>query len=241
MVTMLVTRPEPDAQLTAARLEAIAVKPLVTPLLNMLVLPASLPPPSGFASIAVTSANAFRALSERGVIEDWLGIPVFSVGDRTADAARDYGFTDVRSAHGSLTDLVDMLLTEEIAGPIFNPAARHQSSDLGRLLAPSGRMVVTARIYEMAAATTLPDAALEALTRGEISAVLHYSRRSAEIFAQLAAPVLSAPERERLVMLCLAEQVAQPLLAAHFPRIALADHPSEDAMMALALTFAREQ
>jgi uroporphyrinogen-III synthase len=31
------------------------------------------------------------------------------------------------------------------------------------------------------------------------------------------------------------------LIAAHFARMSLADHPSEDAMMALALAFAREQ
>ena len=42
-------------------------------------------------------------------------------------------------------------------------------------------------------------------------------------------------------MLCLSEAVAEPLLAAHFVRVGLADHPSEEAMMALALSFARDQ
>ena len=42
-------------------------------------------------------------------------------------------------------------------------------------------------------------------------------------------------------MLCLSEAVAEPLIAAHFVRVSLADHPSEEAMMALALSFARDQ
>ena len=47
--------------------------------------------------------------------------------------------------------------------------------------------------------------------------------------------------KAKLGMLCLSESVAAPLIAAHFVRVALADHPSEDAMMGLALSFARAQ
>jgi uroporphyrinogen-III synthase len=39
----------------------------------------------------------------------------------------------------------------------------------------------------------------------------------------------------------MSEAVAGPLLEARFNRINLADRPDEDAMMALALAFAREQ
>jgi uroporphyrinogen-III synthase len=42
-------------------------------------------------------------------------------------------------------------------------------------------------------------------------------------------------------MLCLSEAIAEPLIAAHFVRISLADYPSEEAMMSLALAFARDQ
>ena len=42
-------------------------------------------------------------------------------------------------------------------------------------------------------------------------------------------------------MLCLSETVAEPLIDAHFVRVGLADYPSEEAMMGLALSFARDQ
>ena len=44
-----------------------------------------------------------------------------------------------------------------------------------------------------------------------------------------------------LGMLCLSENVAAPLIGAHFVRVGLADHPSEEAMLGLALSFARDQ
>ena len=75
---------------------------------------------------------------------------------------------------------------------------------------------------------------------GEVLAVLLYSRRTAEIFARLAAPLLPARGRAGLSMLCLSEAVASPLVDAHFVRIALAEHPSEEAMMALALSVWRD-
>ena len=76
------------------------------------------------------------------------------------------------------------------------------------------------------------------LEDGDISAALFYSRRTAETFVSLTTG-LSA--RAKLGMLCLSENVAAPLIAAHFVRVALADYPSEEAMMGLALSFARAQ
>ena len=42
-------------------------------------------------------------------------------------------------------------------------------------------------------------------------------------------------------MLCLSEAVAEPLFDAHFVRVSLAEAPSEQAMMGLALSFSRDQ
>ena len=66
MVTMLVTRPQPDASETAARLFALDIDALVEPLLSAETLASTLPPADGFAALAATSANALRALHDRG-------------------------------------------------------------------------------------------------------------------------------------------------------------------------------
>lgn len=231
---MLVTRPEPDASETAARLAALDIDSVVEPLLIAETLTTTLPPAAGFAALAVTSANALRALHDRGEILRLKELPVFAVGDRTAAVARDFGFARVMSAKGSFDDLVALLAKAGIAGPVLYPAARQQAGDLGKALAPHGVMVITTPVYAMNPARQFSrDLSIEAL-----DAALFYSRRTAETFAALAGNLRN---KARLGMLCLSEAIAEPLIAAHFVRVSLADHPSEEAMMALALSFARDQ
>ena len=239
IVKMLVTRPEPDAQATLARLDALGISAVAAPVMVRQTLDASLPPPDGFTAMVLTSANAVRALAERGVLEQYRHLPVFAVGDRTARDASEAGFERVSSAAGALQDLVNAMTIARMRGPIFYPTGKHQSADLAKALAPLGVMVATAKIYDMVAIDALPAQILAELG-GEIGAVLAYSRRTAEIFATLATS-LPRDKRSKLAMLCLSETVAEPLLEARFSRISLADRPDEDAMMALALAFAREQ
>lgn len=239
IMKMLVTRPEPDAQATLARLEALGIEAIAAPLMVRETLDASLPPPDGFTAMVLTSANAVRALIDRGVVAQYQHLPVFAVGDRTAREATQAGFERVSSAAGAFQDLVNAMTIAQLRGPIFYPAGKHQSADLAKAVAPLGIMVATAKVYAMVAAEALPESVLDALGT-QIGAVLAYSRRSAEIFARLAAD-LPRDRRSKLAMLCLSEAVAEPLLEARFNRISLADWPDEDAMMSLALAVAREQ
>lgn len=231
MVRLLVTRPEPDASETAARLRALDIDAVVDPLLFARTLTTTLPPADGFAALAITSANALRALHERGEIPRLQTLPVYTVGDRSAAVARDFGFAQVVSAEGNVDDLVSLLANAGVDGPVLYPTARQQAGDLARALAPHDVMVITAAVYEMSPAERLNT------ELSDCDGALFYSRRTAETFTQLA----PAADRARPGMLCLSEAVAAPLIAAHFVRVSLADHPSEEAMMALALSFAREQ
>lgn len=238
---MLVTRPEPDASETAARLAALDIEAALCPLLRHETLPTSLPDPTGFAAIALTSANALRALDERGVLKNFTTLPAYTVGDRTAALAQEMGFSSVQSAGGGLGDLVEMLAHAGVKGPIFYPTGRDQSGDLAKSLAPFGVMTIVAQVYAMTAATALPDQIVGELEDGSIDAALFYSRRTAETFTRLCEDRLSRMARLELGALCLSEAIAEPLVSAHFVRVGLADYPSEEAMMALALSFARDQ
>ncbi|MEO7221055.1 MAG: uroporphyrinogen-III synthase [Devosia sp.] len=232
MVRLLVTRPEPNASETAARLRALDIDAVVEPLLIAQTLTTSLPPADGFSALAVTSANALRALDERGEIARFRSLPVYTVGDRSAAVAREMGFTQIVSARGNVDDLIALLANAGVDGPVLYPTARQHTGDLAKALAPHGVMVITAAVYEMNPATRLT------ADFAGLDGALFYSRRTAETFARLAP---AAAHSARPGMLCLSEAVAQPLIAAHFVRVSLADHPSEEAMMALALSFARDQ
>lgn len=239
-VKMLVTRPEPDAQSTVARLAALDIEAVAAPMMVRQTLTVSLPPAEGFTAMVLTSANAVRTMVERGVVDRYRQLPVFAVGDRTAREAVQAGFARVSSAAGTVHDLVNAMILAELEGPLFYPTGKHQSADLAKALAPLGIMVVTAKIYEMVAVEALQPQIISALESGDLAAVLVYSRRTATLFAERAEQL--APARRRAIgMLCMSEAVAEPLLAARFNRISLADRADDDAMMALALAFTREQ
>lgn len=238
---ILVTRPQPDAARTAAGLAAIGLEPVIAPMLEARYTGAPLPDPAPFAAVAFTSANAVRALAAHEQGEDFAHLPVYAVGDHTAAEARAAGFERASAAQGTLETLLDAILAEKPAGPIFYPAPRHQSGDLAGRLIAAGVAVETRILYEMLAATALPAALSERLATGELSGAVFYSRRTAEIFAGLLAGPQFAATRQGLRCLCLSENVAQPLIEAGFPRIGLADAPSHEAMMVLALAFAQDQ
>jgi uroporphyrinogen-III synthase len=241
LMRMLVTRPEPDGQATVQRLAALAIEAVAAPLMSRRTLPASLPQANGFAALALTSTNGLRALADRGVIAQFIHLPVFAVGGRTALEARGMGFGEAVDAGGTLDELANRLAFARLQGPVFYPAGKHLTGDLAKALAPSGVMVVTARVYDMVPVEALPDVVLSGLESGDIGAVLLYSRRTAELLVKALAGRLDRTQRSRIAMLCLSEAVAEPLMAAHFNRISLAYYPSDEAMMALALAVTRER
>lgn len=240
MVGVLVTRPEPDAALSAAQLGQLGITPVVAPLLRRVGLLANLPKPDGFSALALTSANALRELARRGVAAAYRHLPAFTVGDHTAREARELGFADVRSAGGRLGDLVELLAHAGIGGPVLYFAGKHLSGDLAKSLAPYALPVTTVRIYDMVPVDGVPAELVERIERDEIHAAMLYSRRTAQAFVDLFGPRLSRAAHLKLAMLCLSEKVAEPLLGNHFVRISLADRVDDEAMMSLALSFARE-
>src|ERR1043166_8938182 len=96
---LLVTRPEEDAARTAQALRARGHAVLIAPLLRIEAIEADLS--GSWTAVLMTSANAARALSGHRQAAALLRLPAFTVGDRTAEAARAAGFTEGVSADGA--------------------------------------------------------------------------------------------------------------------------------------------
>lgn len=239
--SVLVTRPRADAERTAAGLAALGLDPIIAPMLEERFTGVALPDATGFAAIALTSANGVRALAAHPQGEEFSALRVYAVGEHTAAEARAAGFDHVSAAEGTLADLARAIIADRRSGKILYPAAHHQSGDLAGLLAEAGLTVDMRVLYEMQPATMLPPGLAERLGTGAIDGVVFYSRRTAQIFAGLVASRDYGELRGRIYCLCLSENVAQPLIESHFLRIGLADYPSHEAMMTLALAFARDQ
>src|ERR1700732_604270 len=106
-MAVLVTRPEPDDEATAASLRARGFELLRTPLRRLEPVAFQDDTDAAYGAVIVTSANALRGIEPHLENSRLLALPLFAVGERTADAARRAGFENVISANGDAAGLRD--------------------------------------------------------------------------------------------------------------------------------------
>lgn len=231
---ILVTRSQPSAAQTAADLRARGHEPIIAPLFEMELLAAVDPKTGPWDAILLTSANGLWGIVSFAHDKKWHGIPVFAVGDVTAKAARDMRFADVTSAGGNVNDLVN-LVAARLRPParLLYLAGEDRAGDLAGALRAKNFEVDLVVVYRFLTAQLLPEPAATAL-RGEIDAVLHFSRASAEDFLKAArSSNLIEAALTKPVHFCLSEQVATPLRKAGAARIQVAARPTQDALLEL--------
>ena len=160
-------------------------------------------------------------------------LPVFAVGQRSAQAMAAAGFADVSSADGDVSELAHLAAARMQPGAsLLYLAGEDRSGDLAGDLRARGFAVQTAVIYRAVAAASLPRVAAEALASG-IDGVLHFSRRSAEAYVEAARGTDMLAAALKPVHFCLSAQVAEPLARAGAADIRAAAEPSEAALIAL--------
>jgi len=229
---LLVTRPEPDATRTAEALRMRGHDVLVAPLLATLTIAADFAGP--YDGVLMTSANAARALAGHPRRGEVTGLTCFTVGARTAEAARTAGFSETVSADGALGDLVDLVATR-LTGParLLYLAGEDRAGDLAGDLAKRGVTVDTAVVYRAVAAEKLPPHLVQALRENTLDGALHYSRRSLATLLAFAQHSGLMNSVTRLAHYCLSAEVAAPLREAGANCIATPVRPDEPSLLAL--------
>jgi len=233
-VRILVTRPQPGSMQTAVALKERGHEPITAPLFQIEILSKVDPDAGPWTAILLTSANAMRGIANLAWRDGWRDMPVFAVGERTAKAARDQGFTEVTSASGNLNDLVD-LIAARLKPParLLYLAGQERSGDLAGALRARNFIVDVVVVYRMMVARTLPEPAAAAIRDG-VDGVLHFSRQSAEAFVAAAGNAgLLAAALAKPVHYCLSDQVAEPLRQAGAAKLRIAARPDEDTLLAL--------
>jgi len=229
---VLVTRPQPDAQATAARLRAAGFDAIVDPLLSVEAISDARLPEGPFDAVALTSVNGARALAAREERAALTGLPLFAVGKRTAAAAPS-GFPSVHVAGGDGAALVELLREKLPRGArVLHVAGEERAIDLSQALAPAGIAAELFVIYRAVAATTLAPATLDAAQARRIDAAFHFSPRTAATLATLAQAAGAAAHFRHITHLCFSANVAAPLKAAGWPTL-IAEAPTEDGLFAL--------
>jgi uroporphyrinogen-III synthase len=229
---VVIIRPQPAAERTAAALAARGHGVWVVPLMQVEPVEADL---SGdWGGVIVTSANAPAAIAGNPEREALLALPLLAVGQRSAEAARAAGFTEVTSAGGDVRDLLRALTTRRLdkVAPLLYLAGEDRTTDLAAELAAHG-IAAEMRVVYRAAPLPFPPELTAALEAGDVEAVLHFSRRSAENYVAGARAAGIAKEALAVRHYCLSAQVAEPLEAAGAKRVTIAPRPQEAALIEL--------
>ena len=212
-----ITRTQPQADATAARLRAMGFEPVVAPVLVSRAITDVDVDLSGVDALAFTSAAGVRAFAD---LSPERTLPVFAVGAATAEAARGAGFSTIRTGGGDVHALVTTM-AEAGSGAVLNPTAREPAADLPALLAARGIPATSIAVYE-----TVPT---EASAPTDIDAILIHSARAARMVAGLI-----SPERARaLKVFAISEAAAAPLRALAFASLATSPFPDEASLLSL--------
>jgi uroporphyrinogen-III synthase len=235
-MAVLVTRPHPDGEATAASLRARGFAALSAPMLRFEPLPFHDDEDVQYGAVVATSANALRGIESQLAGSALLKLPLFAVGEHTAAAARQAGFTNVIVAKGDASTLRDLVAESakskmlKKASPLLHLAGADLARDLAGELGEKGFSVVTQTTYKMVPAKHLPREVCEAFVAGEIEAVLHYSRRSARAFLEAARDGGVEISALALPQCCISAAVAAIVREAGASQVAVAASPDENAL-----------
>lgn len=235
-MSILVTRPHPDTETTAASLRARGHAVLLAPALKFEPVAFHDESEADYGAVIVTSANALRAIASQLPELGLLGLPLFAVGEHTAAAAREAGFAEVIVAGGNAASLRDKVVRsarEKVLrkkDTLLYLAGADLSRDLGGELGAEGFRVVTQTTYRMAPVKHLPREVCAGFAAHDIGAVLHYSRRSARAFLDAARDEGVEISALAIPHCCLSDAVADVLRDAGASQVLVAATPDETAL-----------
>ncbi|MGU3399062.1 uroporphyrinogen-III synthase [Brucellaceae bacterium D45D] len=228
---VLVTRPEPAASQTAARLAEAGFKPVSLPLTRTVALPFS-PPEMRFDALTVTSANAFRHLGPE-ILQTCLALPLFAVGEGTADAARRAGFLHVSEGGGDAVRLAQSIqralpegarllyLAGHVRQPIFEERIKEAGLDM-----------IVREVYDIEMIDYEALQIAHSLGEDAFAAVLLYSGVVVERLID-AMRLIKPPFDEKTRFLCISGRVAEKLPPKWRQKALVADHPDENGLFRL--------
>jgi len=213
-----IARAQPGADETARRVRALGREAVVAPVLQTRALPARLDLADAGA-LAFTSRNGVAAFA---ALTDERHLPVFAVGDATAEAARAAGFPEVVSADGDVRALAVLIAGRPPPeGAVVHLGAREPAGDLIGDLSARGVAVRACPIYETVWTSLATPEAWDAV-------LVHSPRAALAVARRLAGRDLSG----RLA-LAISEAAAAPLRAFNFKLVAAAPFPNEAALLKL--------
>ena len=226
---VLTTRSVGDAGSDIAFLKERGIETLAAPMLEMKRLNAKLPDAGGFGAVVLTSRNA----ASMPGLDAFHDLDCYCVGDATARAATDAGFTNVQIGPGDAEGLVSFIEGDN-TGRVLWASGTDTAVDLKRELAPSGIDVEQVSAYRMVPAGDFPTDVEGRIKGGDVGIVLVYSARAGGRFRDLLDQKGLASHREQMELVAISPRVAG-LCGDGWHTITHAERPDRPAMMEAAI------
>lgn len=225
-LTLWVTRTSPDNEKTADALRSVGFNALAMPVLRVAALPAKALDEQPHA-IVFTSVNGVR---HHSICPALLDIPVFAVGNRTAQSAALAGYTKVASADGDVSDLERLIVQSLPPGSrILHLSARRPAGDLTGNLHRKGYRAIRMAVYETRENTVADILAnLPGLER--IGGIMIHSPRAGRV---VRCCLDKSPRRFDGIVYCISAAAAAPFVGIGGIDIRVAARPDEASMLAL--------
>jgi len=225
---VLVTRPEPDASEFAALCRENGLDPVLCPLMEVVFHDEKVDL-AGIGALAFTSANGVRAFAQNSSERK---LPVFAVGEATAEIAKENGFGEVYVAGGDVEALAALIADHHagVSGEVLHVAGAARAGDLVAALKAqdiSARRIV---LYEAREAARSPQMS-EGRTQADWVAL--FSPRTATLFAKLVKVEGIENQISEMRAVCLSEAVADAAKTLDWRSIHTAKRRNSAAMIAL--------
>jgi uroporphyrinogen-III synthase len=215
MRRLVILRPEPGASATVESAKAMGLEALAMPLFKIEPVEWETPEAGGFDGLLLTSANAVRQAGDK--LQSLRGLPVYAVGEATANAARDAGFDIASTGNAGLERLLDSIESDM---KLLHLCGEHRTA------VEAKQAIAAVPVYQSA---ELPPPADFAEIAGQTVAV--HSPRAAKRLAEL---VDQAELDRATIRIAAISTAAASAAGAGWEACEAADSPTDRALLALA-------
>ncbi|MBW9114396.1 uroporphyrinogen-III synthase [Rhizobium cauense] len=232
---VLVTRPRHSGERTARRLRELGHEPILLPLAQPVhdadTALHALKTTEG--SIAITSAEAIRALAEKSAeLADHLVRPVFAVGEATAEEARAIGFVSVTASGGNGHELAGTI-AEKASAPVLYLTGLPRAEAFEKRAREIGLQINVVECYRMQPIRIEPQTLHAIFAHQRPDAVLLYSRQTAESYFRMIEEEVGLGNLLGTRFLCLSSSVAEAVPEPLRGAVSTAPAPEERSLLSL--------
>jgi uroporphyrinogen-III synthase len=225
---VLLTRPSEGAVELAMRVAALGFTPVSNPLMELTPTGVALPS-QPFDGIVFTSQAAVRAYP---IDDSALHTPVYTVGEHTAETARQRGFRSVLCAGEDVASLAALLRGRAWPADsvLLYASGVLVANDLAALMGSPPPRIMRVPLYA-SRGLCLQKNTIARLYEGDIGSIMLFSTRTAEILARELDRLDRLDWIAGVSLVCISSRVAEPVARFAWKAVAIARRPVMDAML----------